>query len=986
MRASYETRAWSQSWWPFQALGPVQQATLEFALRCCACGAREAAVAATACGLDGGGGGGSSGGGGFLDIGVAASRAFRDVRLVVVSTAARGDSATALLDVVIPVIAPGAPWVPPPRSVPLPPGVRLSDLRVTLSDSAARVRLSYAPPRACDEGAAAPPVPPPAREPPPPADAACVEDLVLIGEHLELYAAIGECVHGCVCMCVCRHGAAAGTHAHASLFVRARAHASLFVRAPARRTRASVGTDAHGACVVMPAGLPGTGTRVGARRTGGEKRSLGGESISTLLAEARVDILARAADRGCAPVLRSGGRDARANAMLAARFLRRGRAGEAAPLAAAAAASLTAWHPNPVTGEAHYLLGLARQGAGEDARAEAAYGKASWSGGERAAASYRLACLAARRADVDGALGYAAQALLASGGAAGARVLRAALWRRRGDVRRGGAEAAGVLADDPLDHWASREAAMACGRPWVPPSDQATLRDVAGDYADAGCYDDAAAVLRAAPGGGADRATLAALAAVCDAAGDGAGANAVRARAGALPDRRACAASDRGRGRVPARRRRVGAPVPRPPAVGPRAVRGGPRRLDGRGGGGPVERRGAAQPRHRRVRTSARPPRARICISVPHPRVGVPECGRAGGRYNLRGDGAGAAAHYTAARALDPTSGRLLCARGRAAPMPHMRDPARTPICILRVGRPFSICIPPMSAVIPHTRYPPFRYEADQLSRRLGVDPAARLAVLCTPIGTALAAGRDDLTVERAWLLNVAGRPGEALASLTGRRFHPWEGGEGRVVGAHTATRLALCRAALRRGDAAAAAAEAAAADEDPPTLGEARHPHASRADVAWHRGAAAAAAGARDAAAAAFTAAAGGGGRDFADCAVQAVSRASLYEALALRALGRDSAADGVAAALAAASASPRVDYFATSLPDLLVFVDPPCVPHAREAAFYGALAAVAAGAAGPAAVALRALLAADPGHGEAALLAADLDLFTRRWGGGDA
>ena len=58
-------------------------------------------------------------------------------------------------------------------------------------------------------------------------------------------------------------------------------------------------------------------------------------------------------------------------------------------------------------------------------------------------------------------------------------------------------------------------------------------------------------------------------------------------------------------------------------------------------------------------------------------------------------------------------------------------------------------------------------------------------------------AERDDLAVEYAHLLVTAGRPAEALAVLDGRRFQPWEGGEGQVLRAWERTQLALADAAL---------------------------------------------------------------------------------------------------------------------------------------------------------------------------------------------
>ncbi len=51
---------------------------------------------------------------------------------------------------------------------------------------------------------------------------------------------------------------------------------------------------------------------------------------------------------------------------------------------------------------------------------------------------------------------------------------------------------------------------------------------------------------------------------------------------------------------------------------------------------------------------------------------------------------------------------------------------------------------------------------------------------------------RDDLVVEYAELLVRTGKPSAALLLLEGRHFQPWEGGEGRVLGAWDRARAAL--------------------------------------------------------------------------------------------------------------------------------------------------------------------------------------------------
>ncbi|HYW84276.1 MAG TPA: DUF5107 domain-containing protein, partial [Spirochaetia bacterium] len=69
--------------------------------------------------------------------------------------------------------------------------------------------------------------------------------------------------------------------------------------------------------------------------------------------------------------------------------------------------------------------------------------------------------------------------------------------------------------------------------------------------------------------------------------------------------------------------------------------------------------------------------------------------------------------------------------------------------------------------------------ELDQLRKRLGVQPDERLGLLVTH--KELVDRRDDLFLEYVSLLNLRGDNDRALELLLGRRFHPWEGGEGKV-------------------------------------------------------------------------------------------------------------------------------------------------------------------------------------------------------------
>ncbi|MFB9661761.1 DUF5107 domain-containing protein [Glycomyces mayteni] len=214
-------------------------------------------------------------------------------------------------------------------------------------------------------------------------------------------------------------------------------------------------------------------------------------------------------------------------------------------------------------------------------------------------------------------------------------------------------------------------------------------------------------------------------------------------------------------------------------------------------------------------------------------------------------------------------------------------------------------------------------YEADQLDARRGVDPATRLAAL--EDRRDLIDSRDDLTVQLAELLTLADRPADALDLLAGRAFQPWEGGEGRVLAAWEDAHLALARTALAAGDVPPAVAHARAALAPAANLGEARHPLANTASLHLVLGDALAAAGDAEAARAAWREAAHQEG-DFQGMRVQAYSGHTAASVTALRRLGDTAAAralrDGLAEHIETrAAVEATVDYFATSLPEMLLF-----------------------------------------------------------------
>ena len=88
--------------------------------------------------------------------------------------------------------------------------------------------------------------------------------------------------------------------------------------------------------------------------------------------------------------------------------------------------------------------------------------------------------------------------------------------------------------------------------------------------------------------------------------------------------------------------------------------------------------------------------------------------------------------------------------------------------------------------------------ELDQLYKKLQHPRATRLALLGKYPD--LVAQRDDLVLEEITLLNQTGRYEEAIAKLDAHRFHPWEGGEGKVPMQYQTSRVELAKQAIADG------------------------------------------------------------------------------------------------------------------------------------------------------------------------------------------
>lgn len=88
--------------------------------------------------------------------------------------------------------------------------------------------------------------------------------------------------------------------------------------------------------------------------------------------------------------------------------------------------------------------------------------------------------------------------------------------------------------------------------------------------------------------------------------------------------------------------------------------------------------------------------------------------------------------------------------------------------------------------------------ELDQLYKRINKNPEERLRFLENHME--LVESRDDLYLERAALYNFIGQYEKAYDLFMNRKFHPWEGGEGKVSGQYTYSLTEMAKKDIRAG------------------------------------------------------------------------------------------------------------------------------------------------------------------------------------------
>lgn len=645
--------------------------------------------------------------------------------------------------------------------------------------------------------------------------------------------------------------------------------------------------------------------------------------------------------------------DARCNNAIGVWHLRRGEFVDAEKCFRRAIERLTSRNPNPADGEPFYQLGLALRFQGRDDDAYAAFYKATWNQAWQAAGYHALAEIDCCRRDWTAALDHLDRSLRLNTDNLRARDLRVLVLRRLGRASEADAQLAATLALDPLDWWARylRGDALHC--------DTQTRIDLAIDHARAGLLDEAVAILNGAAS------SLQPGAQVGSVGVGGSRSVALRVSAGksgmaATNDPAAHAA-----GHANATKELF-------PADSPDMRSWGTAPLVWYTLGWLHERRGdltaAEQARQRAAAASPDycfPARLEDVAALEAALERNPRDARAAYYLgNLFYD----RRRYREAITLWERSTRLapeFSVAWRNLGIAYFnieRAPAKA-----RRAYERALKANPADARV--------FYERDQLWKRLGVAASVRLWEFQRH--QTLVAERDDASIELCALYNQTGQPEKAREILLKRKFQPWEGGEGQALGQFVRMQLALGRRALARGEATVAIAQFERALKPPENLGEARHLLANDSDVRFWLGEAYATAGRREEAVASWRRAAAARG-DFQEMSVRAFSEMTYYSALALERLGERTAARRLLRELGRyarelGKTPAKIDYFATSLPTMLLFDDDLTSRQHTSARFLLAQAELGLGRKAEARRLLKQVLRRDPSHAAAADLLAE-------------
>jgi len=608
--------------------------------------------------------------------------------------------------------------------------------------------------------------------------------------------------------------------------------------------------------------------------------------------------------------------DARCNNAMGLWHLKRGEFTDAEAHFRKAIERLTRRNANPYDGEPHYNLGLCLRHVGRDEEAYAAFYKATWNQASAAASYHTLAEINCTRHEWATALEHLDRSLRFDTENLRARNLKVLVLRKLGEASRASSLLKDSLRLDQLDWWARHlnEEELAC--------DFQTQLDIAHDYARAGFF--AEAIELFAPSGGRSSARFNGH----ESYGRGGGVNAT------LPDQSWGALpliqytlgwleAKRGNATTGLKHFKRAATLPPdycfPSRLEEIAVLETAMRANPKDARAPYYLGNLLYDRRRQeeaIRLWERSAKLDASFPTVWRNLGI-------GYFNIRRQPAKACAAYHRAFRANPGDARVL-------------------------------------------------FERDQLWKRLGEKPGKRLRELTKHLD--LVQTRDDLSVELCALYNQTGQHEKASQLIASREFQPWEGGEGGPLGQHVRAQLALGRAALAKGDFSKARLHCAFALTSPHNLSEAKHLLANQSEIRYWLGCACAGLGEKKSAREHWLAAANFKG-DFQEMSVRAFSEMTYYSALSWRKLGQTEKAkrlfrDLLDYAQKIQKTPVKIDYFATSLPTMLLFDDDLQFRQETTALLLKAQAHLGLGRRAKAKALLKWVLQRDPNHA----LAADL------------
>jgi tetratricopeptide (TPR) repeat protein len=217
--------------------------------------------------------------------------------------------------------------------------------------------------------------------------------------------------------------------------------------------------------------------------------------------------------------------------------------------------------------------------------------------------------------------------------------------------------------------------------------------------------------------------------------------------------------------------------------------------------------------------------------------------------------------------------------------------------------------------------------ELDQLYKRINYSPAQRLDLL--ERNSDVAHQRDDVYLETLTLNNVLGNYNIALDMLKSRQFHPWEGGEGKVSGQYVLSLVVLARNCLNSGKYEQALNYLMDAKNYPHNLGEGKLYGAQENDIDYWLGCTNEHLGEADQSKIYFQLATVGLDEPAAAIFYNDQQPDKIfYQGLAWGKLGEHDKARAIFEKLinyghAHSNDEIKIDYFAVSLPNLLIFED---------------------------------------------------------------